>query len=170
MESNYFEYTLFKSQLSPTMWDTNIDIGVVTKILSNLVHKGYKHFQKDYKEICYGDVLYENYSNEELKVYRLTPLRTEVREKHILACGFNRQKLSLVNVPSTANPDNITYVKQLIFRITNRIYINVVCKKNQDDSIHHHIYVNYNHDSTVDPKIVDQQLGKIFSLLVAPIC
>lgn len=168
MESNYYEYVLFTSQPSENAWVTNIPLSQVQQIMKALANRNYKYFQREFKELCYGDIVYQNFHNEELKVYRITPLKTDIKKNHVLACSFNKQKLSLVNVPSNANPDHTSYVKQLIYRISNRIYLNIAAKK-QCDNIVYNVFINYNHDLSVDPKQVDQQLDKLFNILVEPI-
>ena len=169
---NYYEYILtapnknIDSNIPPGLsW--NIDIGKdkFTEILQKLSKQEYKYFQREYKEIVYNDITFQSFTNNETKIFKLLPLTHDFIGNSILSIGYQKQKLSLVNVPSTAQPHNITYVKQLIFRITNRIYLCMLVKKEMEGSFTYSAVVNYNHEYNVDMNLVDRHLQKIFKVL-----
>lgn len=162
--ANYFEYVLFMGKQDDG-WKTNITEDTFKDLLCRMSKHEYKYFQRDYKEIWYGDVVYQNYHNDELRVFKLTPLKNEEKRNNVLQIAFQKQKLSLVNVPSTKNFDDMLSVKQLIFRITNRIYVNFVVKKDAQQYTTYNVYINYNHDANVDVKLAETQIEKVLNQL-----
>lgn len=166
---NYYEYYLFTNLVDVN--DTVIDIGKEKFIdfLKKISNNNLKYFQKEYKEYHYGDIVYQNYNNEEIKVTKTTPIET-VTAKGCLRIGCIRQKLNIINVPSNANADVIYYVKHLIFRFTSRIYLNMIVKKDTEGHESFSVYINYNHDSNVDIPRVNESLNKIIKMVTgAPI-
>lgn len=170
--ANYIEYNLFASKhpMGSSLWRTDLGQEHFSAVLKRFSSQSGRPMQRDYKETVYGDIFLQNLQNEELKVFRLTPVTSSIEGKR-LRVAFQKQKLSLVNVPSTADFDNINYVRQLVFRISNRIFINFQVKK--DASTGHtsySVYVNYNHDAQVDTAVVDRQLERLFKQIEGPIC
>lgn len=169
-DDNYVEYSLFVNQVSPKFgWKTDVGEQQFKSILQHYARHNTKFSQKQYKEFVYGDIFYHNYIDNELKVFRLTPLSTSYDKKR-LCMHFNKQKLSLINVPSTASMDTVRYVKHLVYRISHRVFLNFVVKKEASTNIcTYDIYVNYNHTNNVEMDIVTKQLEQLFKQVEAPI-
>jgi hypothetical protein len=71
----------------------------------------------------------------------------------------------MLNLPSTNRVNDVTYVRKLIFRINNRVYLNFECKKHNNASYSYSIYLNYNHDNSVDYEASSSTIKKIIEKL-----
>ena len=161
---NYIEYLLFVSPCGKTAWKTDIGEANFKAALQHFSKFATKANQREYKEICYDDIIYQNHYQEELKVFRLVPI-THTEEKGHVQIQYQKQKLSLVNVPSTASPHSIAYVRQLTIRFSNRVFLNFVVKAPASTQKQEYsVYVNYNHDPNVDSAVTKRQLDEIFKI------
>lgn len=166
--ANYIEYVLFAKSVS-NGWQTDIGQAAFQEVLKKYARNNTNSTQKEYKEFVYGDIYYHNMPNNEIKVYRLNPLSSTF-DNNCLCVRFNKQKLSMVNVPSTKCVDSIRYVKHLVYRISNRVFLNFVVKMdNANKHLTFTVYVNYNHDNNVDMQVITKQLNKVFKQLQEPI-
>ena len=166
--ANYFEYNLYSTP-SSTFWNVDCGKDKFMSVFSRYIEKNNKYSEKLYKEYVYGDVYYQNYNNDEIKVFRLTPITSSFSNNR-LVINYSKQKLSLVNVPSSADYDNISYKRHVVFRISNRIFLNFLITKDSSQKTTYRIYVNYNHDQNVDMTIVEKQLERIFKQVEGSIC
>lgn len=169
-DTNYVEYTLFAQPTTQqTGWKTDLGEDKFQSILRKYAKHNNKYTQKEYKEFVYGDVYYQNFQDNDLKVFRLTPLSSSYTKNRLMV-NFNKQKMSLINVPTTTCTDTIRYVKHLVYRISHRVFLNFVVKKDADDNAStYNVYVNYNHTPNVDMEIVTKQLDNLFKQVEAPI-
>lgn len=161
---NYYEFIPFAKKVSEQCWDTTVTKEMFQKYYHILKRKNMKCFKKQYKEYVYSDVVHQNYVDE-IKIFRCIP-------KYMTECGtyieyaFQKQKLSLANVPSNTSVNVISYVKAYIFRITNRIYVNFHMKySNIDNSTTYTIFVNYNHDNNVCETGIKKQIESIINVI-----
>ena len=157
--ANYYEYYLFvKKREGTSQYQTDIGKTQFEAALKTLSRRNIKHFQKSYKEYKYGDIVYHNHSNEETHVHRSVPTGVAYANG-VLELAYQRQKLSIINVPALAAVDDVLYVKHLVFKISNRTFINAVAKKDTDGQTTYTIYINYNHDLNVDTEVANKQLA-----------
>jgi hypothetical protein len=157
---NYYEIVLLSN-------DNKYDFGQsgFSKVLAKMSQTTYKHFEKNYKEYIIEDIIVHNYNNEETKVFRNSAKDVIENKDHIII-GFQKTKLTPLNYPSTTYIYNISYVKKLIFRISNRIYINFEINLDKDSYKTYKIYINYNHDNNVDMSQILSQLDELMKLLL----
>lgn len=152
--------------------DVNLDKENFYQVLTNM--KMYKNdvkvFQKEYKEYVISDVVSQVYpQNDEVKVYKKKCFSIETINKYPntrMVCS-NRNKLTLLNFPSTKNIQDSTYVKTLIFRISNRIFVNfcVTTKESAQEKFTYTVYINYNHEDSVDTTLVNTTLDELITTL-----
>lgn len=169
-DANYYE--IFISNKNEVLTDTimKFNIGLSEKQFYDIMYKidgkKYKYFQREYKEYFHKDLICQCFTNDEVKVHRKNPINIDdANEKNIIIC-YNKDKLTLVNFPSTKNLHKINYVKKLIFRVSNRIYINFkISMDSETKSKTYVIYVNYNHDDNVDFNITSTNITEIFKIL-----
>lgn len=165
---NYFEIYFTPGVKSEKHNDLNVlDVSVskqqFEEMMAGLVKRDYKFFQKEYKEYNYGDVLVQNFNNTETRIIRLSTNLIRTNNKLVMI-GYHKSKLTFLNVPSTTNIFDINYVKRLIFRITNRIFINFQCNMDEDGKKTYVVYVNYNHESNIDPEGINDTLKKVLDI------
>lgn len=147
-----------------------IDIGLSSeqfyKMLGNMKTSEFKFFQKEYKEYTHKDITCQSYVNDETKVFKRKHLSLQKYDEYVLFKSM-RQKLTLLNFPSTKNLQQVMYVKKLIFRVSNRIYINfqISIDMNQQQKCYA-VYINYNHEENVDVQLVNKSLGDIITILL----
>lgn len=164
---NYYELVLLAEENnSDVQWNTNFDKNTFMAIMGKLtnVGSGLKYFQKNYKEQVWTNIHYQNTDNAELKIIKKDCVSSSVYKNKFLAQGFNRSKMSLLNIPSTSDIYTTTDVSRLTFRISNRVYINFEVHVIEDTE-YYKVYINYNHDKNVDPISVRKQLQQAISLL-----
>ena len=130
---------------------------------SNNSTNQYKHFQKEYKEYLYENVTVQNYKNTETRIFRQSPV-IMLSNLDAVLIGYNRNKLTFLSVPSTTNIYDMIYVKRLIFRVNNRIFINFEIGIHKDGSKTYQVFVNYNHESNIDTEGVLEMLKKILGI------
>lgn len=156
--SNYFEIHLCNSTY--TNIDTNV--GIYTTSLDrerfyNLMYKmmdtNYRYHQKQYKEVFIGDVCYQNYKNDEMSIHNIQTNTIESITDKLFAIAQTKNKLSILSVPSTLNIYSENVIKRLIFKISNRVFINFE-NGITDNKKYYKVFINYNHDKDVDISVV----------------
>lgn len=109
----------------------------------------YKYYQKQYKEMVVGHVNYYNYNNEDVQVFNITTNAYASVSDGILGLAQSKNKLSILGLPSTRHIYDESIKKKLIFRITNRVFVNFE-HGIQDGETFYTVYLNYNHEKDVD--------------------
>ena len=167
--ANYYEIHIKTEKLQKIIHDDSIEsfnngLGIpqFKKLLNTM--KNQKHFQKEYKEYLYDNVIVHNYKNTETRVFRQTPVIFEEADKYMMI-GYNRNKLTFLSVPSTTNIHDMIYVKKLIFRINNRLFVNFEIGLSKDDTKTYKVYINYNHESNIEIDGLNVALAKIIETL-----
>ena len=170
-DSNHFEFVVLAN---PTFNNDNNDFRMFPTSLSkdkfyNTMYKmmdtNYKYFQKQYKEMVIGDTFYQNFKNEEISIFNLNTNNVEVFQNKLMANSQAKYKLSILSLPSTLNVYAENYTKRLIFRVSNRVFVNFENGKNGDD-VFYKIYLNYNHDDTVELNSIQYTLEKVLNILI----
>ncbi len=149
------------------VYNTNLDPDIFFKSLASMkkYSEEVKFFQKEYKEYIVNDITCQVYPNDnETKVFRKKTLGVEYKD-HLLVISHNKNKLTMLNFPSTKNINQTCYSKSLIFRISNRIYLNFVISINELKNKSYNIYINYNHDSNVDLSLINNSIMKILNTI-----
>lgn len=167
--ANYVEYYVIQEDLGMNVYKVDLGLERFTSILKVMsTREDLKYFQKSYKEYNYGDIIYQNYDNTETRVFRKVPM-SSVYDNHVLKVAYQRQKLSIINVPSNTAYKEIYNVNHLIFRITNRIFLNMLVKRSTGAANHvsYSVYVNYNHDDAVDCSQTEGKIEEILDLILA---
>jgi hypothetical protein len=159
-DSNYIELKLYKKKCTENVYDINFSKEEFYNIMNRLK---YKCFQKDCKQYVSGNLIYENFNNEDVKVYK-TEVKNIIIKNHYIISFYNKSKLSVLNFESSKNINDINYIRKLIFRVSNRIYINFEIKKKNNNLVYN-IYINYNHDDTVDLSLINDSLENILKTL-----
>lgn len=144
----------------------NLDKTVFNKLLSSMKNStSYKFFQKEYKEYVYNNIIVENYKNTEVRVIKNQCILTENKNNWLLM-AYTRSKLTFLSIPSTKIIHEINYVKKLIFRINNRIFVNFKIVLNDHDNTKTYIvYINYNHDTNLEQDGIKKDLQKVMDIL-----
>lgn len=167
-QANYFEIFITPSLIGKTYEDeaSEFDIGLnyeqFTYLMSLMSKSEYKCFQKQYKQYIYDNIIVHNYKNVENRVFKNTPVIIEKNDKAIMI-GYKRNKLTFLSAPCTKNIYEISYVKKLIFRVNNRIFVNFQCNLIDNKKIYY-VYINYNHESNIDQDSITETLKKILDI------
>jgi hypothetical protein len=161
-DSNYVEIYLINNNINNIV-DTSINKDLFYKILNKFKSDNFKFFQKEYKQYTLSNIYYENYNNEDVKVTKKICNNVNISKK-FMTVFYNKNKLTMLNLPSTVKVNDISYIQKLTFRINNRIYLNFQSKKN-NNTIHYSIYINYNHDDNVDTNITNNIIKPILQKL-----
>ena len=177
-DTNYIEFYIINKHTllddGIDVIDINLDRDVFMKILGNmklLASSDVKYFQKTYKEYMVSDITCQVHSHiEDIKVFRKKALGFVKEEKHpnVKVIFSTKSKLTMLNFPSTTNIQEMSYVKTLIFRVNNRIYVNFNVSISADDpeSKTYTIFINYNHDNNVDITLTQNILQNLLDTIL----
>ena len=170
-DSNYVEFVLLSNHINDDQNEVDIyETGFSKEMFENVWRRLAKdestlqYFQKEYKEYIVDDVTYEHSKNNNIDVRKKQPVDFR-KVGNIAVCMYKKNKLNILSFPSSTNVNVINYVVKLTFRVNNRIYINFETKVNQSRK-YYTIYVNYNHDNTIDQKLYKQLLLTTIQKLV----
>ena len=163
-----------QSNIGVEVLDISLNRDVFMNILGNmknLTSQDIKHFQKSYKEYMVSDITCQVYShNDEVKVSKKKALGLTVDDMHpnLYVVYSNKNKLTMLNFPSTTNIQAMSYVKTLIFRVNNRIYVNfnVSISAANPEQKSYSIFINYNHDDNVDISLTQTTLQRILNTIL----
>jgi hypothetical protein len=161
---NYVEIYLVKkkTKLIHTIDHSEADF---YNIMNKCKKSHFRFFQKDYKEYVYKD-LEAQYHEDGLKVARSTLVHYDDEIPKYTVLYFNRQKLTPMNFPSVNKFEKVTFIRKLIFRVNNRIYINFVCSLDDKTDVKNYtIYINYNHEENVDTTSTKKLINECIELL-----
>lgn len=164
--NNYFEFVLMNTT-SPqddigddVEHDTKIDQDMQTyntsiskdtfyTLMYKMMDTNYKYNHKQYRELVIGDVQYHNYKNEEISVFSVTTNSVDTIDKKFCLLSQQKNKLSILSLPSSLKTYNDNVVRKMIFRISNRVFVNFEHGMSGTHK-YYKVYVNYNHDCGVD--------------------
>jgi hypothetical protein len=154
--------------------DTEYNIGISEQKFYEIMNKidmkkNIKYFQREYKEYILKDLVCQRFINDEVKVIRKIPLNVSELNTNVnnfIQVSYNKTKLTLVNFDSIKNLHKVSYIKKLIFRISNRIYINFeISIDSKTKNKNYLVYINYNHDDNVDFNITNRCINDIIDML-----
>jgi len=173
--ANYYELFVYQDEnvLNSENDDKQFGIGLSEKqfyeVLNkiNATHKGFKYFQREYKEYVLKNLVCQCFTNDEVKVMKKKSLDVSpLADEKFIQVAYNKTKLTLVNFDSTKNLHQISYIKKLIFRVSNRIYINFeISIDSKTKTKSYMIYINYNHDDNVDFSVTEKSIKELISML-----
>tara|TARA_Y100000591_G_C21750959_1_gene654727 strand:+ start:173 stop:742 length:570 start_codon:yes stop_codon:yes gene_type:complete len=144
-------------------WEENDFINILNVFLNKY---RLKPFEKRFKIIKHKDLNLEyNISENKYYVNKILYINHLINQNYILF-KYNKQNLPQISFPSTKNINDQYYLNKIIFKITNRIYINFEIKKkinnkNKNEEIYRRIYINFNNDkNNVDNNNINELLNK----------
>jgi hypothetical protein len=119
---------------------------------------------KTFRQFTKDEVVYTSSSQSgEILVYSLTPL---YKVSDLNAIAYEKKKLSIINMQSSTDYDDLANVSRTTFRVSNRVYLNCeIYQYNDDATCDHRVYVNYNHDPKVDWAVIEKDLNRALAVL-----
>jgi hypothetical protein len=164
--SNYFEFHICNSTYNNidnnlSIYNTSIHREQFYNLMYRMMDTNNRYHQKQYSEKIIGDISYQNYKNEETSVYNFQTNTIESISDKLFAIAQTKNKLSILSVPSTFNIYSENVIKKMIFRISNRVFVNFE-NGMTDNEKYYKVYINYNHDKDVDVNVI---IGHIRSAL-----
>lgn len=154
--SNYFEFVLCDNANVTTndieIYNTSFEKERFYNLMYRLMDSNYRYYQKQYKEVFIGDVCYQNFKNEEMNIYTAHTNKVEIISTNICAIAQTKNKQSIISVPSSLNIYSENITKKLIFRVSNRVFVNFENGITEGKK-YYKIFVNYNHDKDVDVNV-----------------
>lgn len=166
--SNYFELVLCDSKKISLndieLYNTSFDREKFYSIMYKLMDTNYKYYQKQYKEVMIGDVCYQNFKNEEISIYTVHTNELSYVAPFVCAIAQTKNKQTILSVPSSLNIYSENVIKRLIFRVSNRVFVNFE-NGITDDKKYYKIFINYNHDKDVDVNVAIKHINDVLSML-----
>lgn len=145
-------------------FQTSIDKDTFYNLMYKMMDTPYKYNHKQYRELIVGDVQYHNHKNEEVSVFSVTTNAVENIENRFCMLVQQKNKHSILSLPSSKHIYNDNVVRKMIFRISNRVFVNFEHGMT-DCNKYYKIYVNYNHDNGVDINNSIDTIKKVLMLL-----
>lgn len=130
--------------------------------------RGIKSFEKEMKVYQINDMFYENYMQKDNKIFTKTLKHIDQdTDPSFAICYYRKEKHPFHAFPSTLSIHNIFYIQRLTYRLHNRLYLNFETQHypNTNNSCIRKIYINYNHDKSVDHANIDQNIKRIINML-----
>lgn len=167
--SNYFEFHLCNSTYNDIdnsigIYNTSLDREKFYDLMYKMMDTNFRYHQKQYKEMLIGDVCYQNYKNEEMSIYNIQTNTIESITDKLFAIAQTKNKLSILSVPSTLNVYSENIIRRLIFRVSNRVFVNFE-NGITDNKKYYKIFINYNHDKDVDISVFVKQISSVLDNL-----
>lgn len=160
-DCNYVELIITKNKEC-----FNIDDELFAQLLKKVKH--HKYFEKEYKVYQYNDLCFENQNNIDYKVYSRHIVDVKYASD-LAVCMCKKSKHPFHAFPSTTSLDAVFYVKKLVFRLHNRLYLNFECQYYpKNETIIRKVYINYNHEKQVDATLIEQIIAKTLTMLGLP--
>lgn len=161
---NYVEIYLVREK-ELTAYSIDYNQSDFYNIMNKFKTTSFRFFQKDYKEYVYKD-LEAQYHDDGMKVAKTTLVHYNDETPGYITLYFNKQKLTPMNFPSAILFEKVTFVRKLIFRVNNRIYVNFVCSLDDETNMKtYSIYLNYNHEDNVDMTSIKKTINECIQLL-----
>lgn len=172
---NFYEFLLIKNSNRNieelNIYDYNFNeeefYTILNKINDLMSKLSIKPNQKEWKEYVHADIYYKNYLNNEIKVYKKTNVEVEQLLPHWILIKSIKTKQSPLNYSCTNKFFAVLYMRCLIYRINNRIYINFENSWNEKtNKKSYKIYINYNHDNNVDLPLIKDKILEIINIFI----
>lgn len=152
---NYMEINIIDNikdlNTSNNIIDINWKENSFNKKLKEFTHNNNLHpFEKQYKITKHNNlILIKNIQDTKFNLYTLSYVNRYILNNNILVIKYNKNNLPPYQFPSTNNIDDEYFLNKIIFKITNRIYINFELMKkieNDKENIYRRIYINFNNE------------------------
>jgi hypothetical protein len=139
--------------------------------LINKFKKRQKGFQQFTKEYVYNDMhlikKIENNDVVESKVYKQKAIEIQnVENGKFRMVFYEKKKLPVIAFQSTSNIHNTVYKRKLIFRVTNKLFINFQLEMH-DTELSRKIYINFNNSKDADHKDIEQKITHFMDILAS---
>lgn len=166
--SNYFEFVLCdsakKSLNNMDVYNTSFDREKFYGLMYKLMDTNYRYYQKQYKEVLIGDVCYQNHKNEDMNIYTVHTNQLDNILPSVCAIAQTKNKQSILSLPSSLNIYSENVIKKLIFRVSNRVFVNFE-NGITNNKKYYKIFINYNHDKDVDVNVGIKHINEIIAKL-----
>lgn len=142
----------------------NLEAGAFETLMRSVV--GMRYFRKESKSYAVGELTLENMFFEDIRVCSKSIVGADTTHDGMVVLYYTKEKKPYHAFPSTTSINRVWYTKKLVFRIHNRMYLNFEIQRDaNDNSCIRKAYINYNHDSNVDQKVIEQYLVGTLDML-----
>lgn len=170
---NYIEFVILPQpvtsngeQIISTSWDVEQFDNIVQKTVANarqFLHL--KPFVKNTKTYVKDSLYMESESDCELRVFDKAALNYRFIANNVIQLVYNKKKVPMHTFPSTTSIHNVMHVQTLTIRIHNRVFINFEVQDAMQNKLSRRIYINYNHEDSVNKQYMHDRICQAFSLL-----
>ena len=167
---NYSEIIIFdKNNFSDKdIIDINWNENKFNNLIKKLISNGFRSFEKKYKITKHNElILIDNISDNKLNLNILNLINHEYIEHNkynILLIKYNKETIPPFRFPSTDIIHDKYYLNKIIFKITNRIYLNFEINKKYDTGeVFRRVYINLNNDNKSKNKLDNKDINKILN-------
>ena len=160
---------LIEIHLGTTLSDTHcfkyaLDQALFDSLLKAFSDKNGKYFQHDYVE---------HHKNELRLIQKIEADQvTETKVNMMRLCDFkllplniityfDKKKVPIITFPSTNKLNDIKYIRKVIFRINNRLYVNFCEEKSSSNTIIYRINININYTDGMDIEDMKKRIKRI---------
>lgn len=160
-----------KNNLNFEKFKINFDKELFTFILNNFITKScLKPFEKKFIKYFYEDKELFYSKNDNKYNVHLKNLINLSNKKNFLYIKYVQKDLPYINFPSTIDINDTILENKIIFKLTNRLYLNfsIYTHKNNNNNIYYKIYFNFNNNTNnnIDYKLNYNLLNKYALILL----
>jgi hypothetical protein len=165
---NYSEIIIFDKQtkIDNNQININWNENKFNNLIKNLINKKFRSFEKKYKITKHNDlILVNNLSDDNLNLNTLSYISHNNiinNNYNIIIIKYNKENLPPYQFPSTDIIHDKYYLNKIIFKITNRIYVNFeIMKKYGTNDIFRRVYINLNNDNKSKNKLDNKNINEL---------
>lgn len=123
-------------------------------------YKRFKKYRVDTKSIEHsGD------PNEDIKVFDTHVRHVDSVSANWLWVALQKDKLAYHTFPCTQALMDVHLLERIVFRMHHRVFLNFERQIYEDGSFVYRVFMNYNHDSSVDQSSIISAIEKVMSVL-----
>lgn len=172
--NNYLEYIILPTAASKTneAVDCNWPADEFAKVMKKLTYKNLKYYEKKIKQYVKDSIYYEVVLDRkdevsDIRSYVKTASEWDFVRSNILKISYNKNKQPIHSFSSSRDLNDITYIKRLTFRVSNRVFINFESGHgvNDGEMVYRKIFINANIDSNVDTEYINAEIDQYLHLL-----
>lgn len=142
------------------------------KLINAFSRKYDRAFEHDFMETVKGNTVlvrkFEEGNIIETRVNNMQILQQRFDDTNGLnIIVYDKKKVPVIMFPSTTSVHSVKYVRKLIFRVNNRVYVNIQEEKVADDmtDMYYRAYINVNYSDGIDSSDITQKLSCILAVL-----
>lgn len=171
--ANYIEYVALPKRASDECFviDYTLDDAAIMRLISALQSRNIKSYERKIKRYTKKNLVYEvilDHKDEICDIRSCTMDACDYKsceDNRILMISYNKSKKPIHAFSSSNDLNDVSYIKRLTFRVSNRLFINIDVTKSVDDTEYKKAFMNVNIDQNVDRDYLDSEVQQYLRIM-----